>query len=351
MIPLKNNPNVDNSDPGNYPDGRVKDNTGSGNGTPVNRNVYGDLHSNISKLMRRYGIVPNEFPDNETNGFQIIQALSALASKNDYIYPLATNGSTTLSIDIKLHLMEENEFLVCLASADKTTETEIKGSAATTFSVTYSGNFKANEYVRVIKTEAGVSIVRIADWNSLSAMVTDLSFLKKASQSQENAGSVDTVATTPLVNKVTFIKRVNGDDSDDYLATDSQNGLYPKEHFAIVDGLDSIVPKNVGWIGGVNIDSGSPGSTYARSGNITSATIQTSSGGRQVIRCVMANAMDDLNYVVETNIESQGTYTNDVEIQREIFKPISETSFEIAIRETSSVSQSLKFHVKVFQLS
>lgn len=351
MIPLKNNPNVDNSDPGNYPDGRVKDNTGSGNGTPVNRSVYGDLHSNISKLMRLYGIIPNELPDNETNGFQLIQALSALASKNDYIYPLTTNGTDTLSVDIKLALMNDGEFLVCLASTNKTTETLIKGSTGSSFAITYSGNFKANEYVRVIKTSGGVSIVRIADWNSLDAMASDLLYLKKASQAQENAGAIDTVATTPLVNKVTYALRTIGADSGSYLATNARNGLYPKEHFVIVSGLNTIVPKNVGWFSGVNIDSGSVGATYARSGHIVSATITANASGRQVIRCVMANAMADSNYEVDTTIESQGSFANDVEIQREVFKPINETTFDIAIRESAAVTQSLKFHCKVYQLS
>lgn len=351
MIPLKNNPNVDNSDPGNYPDGRVKDNTGSGNGTPVNRNVYGDLHSNISKLMRLYGIVPTELPDNETSGFQIIDALIALASKNDYIYPLTTNGTDTLSVDIKLALMNDGEFLVCLASTNKTTETLIKGSTGSSFAIAYSGNFKANEYVRVIKTSGGVSIVRIADWNSLDAMASDFLYLKKASQAQENAGTIDTVATTPLVNKITFTKRVNGADSPTYLADETKNGLYPKEHFVIVSGLNTIVPKNVGWFSGVNLDSGSPGDVYAKDGDIISATITTTASGRQVIRCVMANAMADTNYDVRSSIESQGTFANDVEIQREVFKPISTTVFDIALRESSAVSQSLKIHIKVFQLS
>jgi hypothetical protein len=247
MIALKSNPNVDNSDTTNYPDGRIKDNTGSGNGTGVNRSVYGDLHANISRLMRLYGILPNGLPDNETNGYQIIESLIALASKNDYIYPLTTNGTDTLNIDIKLSLMKDNEFLICLASANKTTETLIKGSAVTAFAVTYSGEFKANEYVRVIKTSGGVSIIRVADWNSLSAMATELNFLKKASQSEEDAGVIDTVATTPLVNKTTFIKRVIGADSGSYLATAIRNGLYPKEHFSIVEGLagPALKSKNV----------------------------------------------------------------------------------------------------------
>ncbi len=297
MIPLKNNANVDNSDLANYPDGRIKDNQGSGDGTPVNRSVYGDLHSNISKLMRLYDITPTGLPDNETSGYQIIEALSALASKNDYIYPLTTNGTDTLSVGIKLSLMKDNEFLTCLASANKTTETLIKGTGPTSMAVTYSGNFKANEYVRVIKTSVGVSIVRVADWNSLNAMVGELLFLKKASQAEENAGAIDTVATTPLVNKVTFAKRVIGVDSGDYLAKptgdpDERNGLLSKEDKATID---SFVSKevNYGTFTGTNFDDDPINTNYAVTGSITSAkkVANTEHGG--LIEVVFANSHSD----------------------------------------------------------
>ncbi|MNQ48809.1 hypothetical protein D3C85_626950 [compost metagenome] len=350
MRSLISNPNVDNSDPANYPSGRIKDNSGIGDGTAVNERTKGDLHQMVERLMILAGITPNNLPDNVTNDYQIIDALIALASKNDYILDLTTTGGV-LQIPVKVALMKEGESLVCLASANKTTETTIKGSDNSVTAVTFSGNFKANEYVRFIKTASGVTLVRIGDNASLNAMVSELFFLKKANYAQELAGALDTVATTPQTNALVFTERVNGASSSVSLANASRNGLLSKEFWSIINGLGSILPRNTGWFSGVNIDSGSVGATYARSGNITSATIQTSSGGRQVIRCVMANAMDNLNYVVDTEIESQGTYTNDVEIQREIFRPITENSFDIAIRETSGVSQSLKIHVKVFQLS
>ena len=72
-------------------------------------------------------------------------------------------------------------------------------------------------------------------------MCTELLFIKKASQAEENAGAIDTVATTPLVNKVTYALRTIGADSINYLATAIRNGLYPKEHFAIVDGLSEVI--------------------------------------------------------------------------------------------------------------
>jgi hypothetical protein len=346
MIPLKSNQNVDNSDPANYPDGRIKDNTGTGNGTPVDRNVYGDLHSNISKLMRLYGILPSGLPDNETNGYQIITALSALASKNDYIYPLATDG-TVLSVDIKLSFMNTNEFLVCLASADKGSETIIKGSNNTAFAVTYSGNFKSGEYVRVIKTNVGVSIIRIADWNSLEAMVTDLGFLKKASQAQENAGTSDLVSTTPLVNKVTFARRVNGADSGTYLSSASQNGLMSISQYNQLAGLSGV--RNRGWFSGLDV--GGSGSLPTSGYTSAVATAGATPGDDEsFVLVTMPVAMDNLNYRVECFPQSEGSIGNDNEISGIIFRPVSTTQFTVSLRGLNVALQSLKIHMDVRQL-
>lgn len=345
MIPLVNNANVDTSDPTNYPDGRIKDNTGPGNGTPVNRNVYGDLHSNISKMMRLYGIAPNQFPDNETNGYQIIEAIVALASKNDFIIPITTDG-TDLSVDIKLNLLKVNESFVCIAGSDKGAETSIKGSTPFTFLVSYSGNFKANEYVRLIKTSSGISLIRLADWISLSSMASELGFLKKASQAQEDAGISDAVATTPLVNKTTFTKRVIGSDSSTYLASASNNGLMSIAQFnQLASSVNNV--KNSGWFSGLDV--GGSNGNLPVSGNITVANV-VSSAPDSTVTVTMQNAMSNTNYKVNITIESQGNINFDNDISREVFRPISQTQFLIAIRESVSSVQNLKFHLEVVQL-
>jgi len=346
MIALNSNSNVDNSDLTNYPDGRVKDNDGSGNGTPVNRNVYGDLHTTISKLMRLYAIIPNGLPDNETNGFQIIEALSALASKNDFIYPMTTNG-TVLNVGIKLSSMKDNEFIVCLANFNKASETQITGIGAGSFTIAYSGSFKTNEYVRVIKTVSGVSIIRLADAVSLDAMVSELLYLKKATQTEENTGAIDTKATTPLTNLTAFIKRVIGTDSVNFLATSIRDGLYPRAHFAIVAALGTSSVKNIGWFSGLNV--GATG-TLPVSANITAATL-TSDGPDSFITCTMQNAMSNLNYYVRIFVQGESANLNsDNDIGQMIFKPISTTQFQISVREFTANSQSLKVHLEVVQL-
>lgn len=57
-----------------YPDGDIKDNTGLNDGTYFDRNNYADIHQFVMKLMRVTGITPNNLPDNEYNGHQILQA-------------------------------------------------------------------------------------------------------------------------------------------------------------------------------------------------------------------------------------------------------------------------------------
>lgn len=286
MIPLNSNSNIDNSDLINYPDGRIKDNDGTGNGTGVNRNVYGDLHSTISKLMRLYAIAPNGLADNETTGYQIIEALRGLAGKNDFIYPLSSNG-TTLNVGIKFSQMLTNEFIVCLAQFNKGAETQISGQGAGLFNITYSGNFKTNEYVRVVKTSGGVSIIRLADALSLDAMVSDVNYLKKATQAEENAGAIDTKATTPLTNLVAFTKRVIGADSGSFLAKptgdpDERNGLLSKADKAILDSIGTVIKSTVVKLNSWSLDSQFTAITGLASGKV----IQ---GINVFLECTVAN--------------------------------------------------------------
>lgn len=60
---------------GDFPYGDIKDNTGSNNGTPVNRNTYGDFHQFFARLLDLAGIVANGLPENGANTFQYITAL------------------------------------------------------------------------------------------------------------------------------------------------------------------------------------------------------------------------------------------------------------------------------------
>lgn len=352
MRSLINRTDVNNTDPLNYPFGRIKDNTGVGDGTAINEATKGDMHQFFEKLMRLYDIAPNGNPDNETNGYQLIDALRGIATKNDFIHSLSTNG-TVLSVGVKLTKMLENESIICICQFNKGAETQIKGDGSgLLFNLTYVGNFKTGEYVRLIKTVNGVSVIRLADWNSLDAMATELNLLKKASQVQEDAGLIDTVATTPLSNLTAFVKRVIGIDSVNYLANALRNGLYPKEHWSIVNGLGSSNVKNVGTF--FFLDPGSSGvPPYGVSGDIVSAIAQPAVTNAQIVRVVVSNQMDvTLNYKVNISMESVSSdIISDSTIFAPIFKKITRNTFDIVFREqVGSSVQNLKIHLEVVQL-
>jgi hypothetical protein len=340
--------NIDNSDLVNYPDGRIKNNTGSGNGTPVNEVVYGDLHEMKDKLMRRYDITHNNLPDNETNGYQSIEALMALPSKNDFVLNL-TSSLGKLVVPLKLNKLEDNESFILKATIDKTTETLIVGSDSIPFSLIFIGDFKAGEYIRMVFTSANVYLIRLVDAVNLDTAVNELLYLKKASQTEEDAGLIDTKSTTPLTNLTSFIKRVIGVDSVNYLATALRNGLYPKEHFEIVAGLGSSDLKNIGWFGGLEVSGGSIGALVS-GGNISSATITNTGGGYTTIRCVLQNPMDDTNYEVSSNVQSQASITADNTVGVPVYKIISNTTFDVSIREFTGGTQNLKINMRIYQL-
>lgn len=73
-IGLQNQQNI--STPNStYPDGDIKDNLGDNLGTPFDKAVYADYHQTMAKLLRMANITPNGLYENETNGFQYIQAM------------------------------------------------------------------------------------------------------------------------------------------------------------------------------------------------------------------------------------------------------------------------------------
>lgn len=71
-------PNIGTGSPATYPDGVVVDEVqGSITGTGVTEILYGDLIQTVHKLKRLANITPNNQPDNETNGFQMLTSFLA----------------------------------------------------------------------------------------------------------------------------------------------------------------------------------------------------------------------------------------------------------------------------------
>jgi len=89
---LADQPNVDSSDLGNYPNSRVKNTVGANPGTDWTEEVTGDFIQFFQKLLIDAGITANGNPDNVANGYQLIDALVDKMTRNG----VKRQSSTTL---------------------------------------------------------------------------------------------------------------------------------------------------------------------------------------------------------------------------------------------------------------
>lgn len=77
---------------GAYPKGQITDDPTGIAGTPVNVNTYGDMHQFLMKLLDLAAIPASGNPENATNGYQYIQALSKLIDTG-FPYPFGAGAT------------------------------------------------------------------------------------------------------------------------------------------------------------------------------------------------------------------------------------------------------------------
>lgn len=94
MIPLQDKVNVDAPD-SDYPFGKVRDDNGTGNGTPVDFDFLHDYTQFFEKLMDASGITPNGLPDNEYSGFQLYEAFIKMTRPYKLYSGLLTQTGTS----------------------------------------------------------------------------------------------------------------------------------------------------------------------------------------------------------------------------------------------------------------
>lgn len=178
---LSNQQNVDGSDIAAYPNKRIRNNSGAGDGTPVDEAVYGDIHQLNAKMMREAKIQYNNQPDNEVTGNQLYEAYTSVAGKNDLIPAMTVFNPTTLLIPIKITALKLNETLIFQTTFDSDAIfTSVKGSEAATKPITIPGEFKNGDYVRLINGNAVITLIGLYDSSNVPNLVTRLTDLEQA---------------------------------------------------------------------------------------------------------------------------------------------------------------------------
>lgn len=133
-----------------FPDGQIQNKTETVSGTPVVRQIYGDILTNIYKFVRRNGVVPNEQEDGETNGYQLLEALTKNHNVlNDLMILLTVNGNN-LTSSLNLDNLPNNYIFVGRVSEAITAQNYTLGSSGSdSFTTASRQSAKANGLVMV----------------------------------------------------------------------------------------------------------------------------------------------------------------------------------------------------------
>jgi len=146
-IPITAKPNTV-APGGAYPYGNIRDNDGSGNGTPVNALVYADFHQFFAKLLDVGGVAANGLPENATNTFQYVTALNNLitifinveiAARNAAI-AVETGNRVAADAGLQTQINDINTALAAIRHFDVTANTNSGGTATTIITIPRTAN-------------------------------------------------------------------------------------------------------------------------------------------------------------------------------------------------------------------
>lgn len=153
-----------------FPDSTVVNETETAPGTPVVRELYGDVLTNNYAVLKRAGIMVNGIEDSELNGYQLADALQKLPSKLNVEQPLNLSG-TIFSVSLNISLLPAKFLLVCRAAeayVSGITYT-FQGTDASPLPFSSVGGFSSGDEVLLVIDPAGVRAYNLTAFSTPAA--------------------------------------------------------------------------------------------------------------------------------------------------------------------------------------
>ena len=144
-----------------YPFGaNLQDETPTVNGTPVVREIYGDVLMNIYRVLELTNETPNGSEDNKNTQFQFVNALKKLANEINDVNHVLTLDGTVWNLPIDLDILP-NKF-VCFAQASDAYSNLVtytfKGSGVDEISFTSNGFNSSDQLLIIIESGQATAI-------------------------------------------------------------------------------------------------------------------------------------------------------------------------------------------------
>lgn len=177
MRTLRNLPVPQDGDNAKFPDGQIKNQTATEQGTPVVRELYGDVLTNIYKILRDAGIEPTETEDSEDTQYQFLKALKVFSNEINDLSQVLTVDALNINVNFDFDHLPNNYVFIGLLSDAVTSASNytINSSGDNSYPIVSVGNVSASSYVLVILNQAGGKIIPLLQNNDENSFV-DTSF-------------------------------------------------------------------------------------------------------------------------------------------------------------------------------
>ncbi len=157
-----------------YPFGAaIKNQTETEQGTPAIREIYNDVLMNNYKMLQLTGVTPSNEEDNNTNGYQIIEALKKLPNSLNDIEQILTLDGTVWTVPFDLQYLPNKYMFVARASEDYNPAITytFKGLGVTELPFNPINGFNATDELLVIIDTSGVRSYSLNKLTEASSIV------------------------------------------------------------------------------------------------------------------------------------------------------------------------------------
>lgn len=160
-----------------FPDGQINNETDTQIGTPVVREIYGDVLTNLYALMRDSGITANGNEDSELTQYQLLEAFKKFTNELNDIRQVAAISGTDISVNFDLDFLPDNYVFIGLVSDDITAgqNYNITGTGNNSYVVKSSENIDGSSVVLFVINQSIGEIVPLSGNGNKTLLIANLS--------------------------------------------------------------------------------------------------------------------------------------------------------------------------------
>lgn len=196
-----------------FPFSTIQNETDTLDGTPVVEEIYGDILTNLYKILQTSGVTPTGTQDNDNTQYQLVEAIRKLPNLLNDIEQVLTLTGTVWSIPLNIDFLPNKYVFVARATENYVAGLSytFKGSTATNYGFTSAG-FKSGDEILVVIDSSNVRAYSLSQLSQsanevFTVMGMPVAYNDTDKMWYQESGKL--LSDVPSVNELESIIRVN----------------------------------------------------------------------------------------------------------------------------------------------